>query len=437
MKRLLILGAGTAGTMAANRLHKALPDDWQITVVDNDPIHVYQPGLLFIPFGTYTRRDVTKQRKKYLAKGINSILGAIDLVEPDQNQVRLVDGTVLKYDQLVIATGTSVQPGETKHLTDDASASLVHQFYTLDGAEALAKTLSDWPGGKLLVHITEMPIKCPVAPLEFSFLADSFFRDKGIRDKVDITYVTPLTGAFTKPVASKYLGEMLSDRQINVETDFYVEHIDSRGAGSGRLVSFDERELEFDLLVTVPINMGAEYIERSGLGDELRHVPVNKHSMLSNAYNNIFAIGDASNLPTSKAGSVAHFAVELLEQNFLQHIQGQPMTHEFDGHANCFIESGGGKASLIDFNYNTEPLPGTYPFPKIGPFHLLGESRLNHQGKLGFRWAYWNLLLPGRNFFISPTMSMSGKTPASELDLEQDSAPQSPDTESEIPVPTF
>ncbi len=439
MKRLLILGAGTAGTMAANRLRKALSDEWQITVVDNDPVHIYQPGLLFVPFGNLSRKDISKPRTKFLSAGVNSLAGTIKLVDTDSNQVTLEDGTALPYDQLIIATGTSVEPQETERLSGESDASLVHEFYTMDGAEALADTLKDWDGGKLVVHITEMPIKCPVAPLEFAFLADSFFKDRGIRDRVDITYVTPLPGAFTKPVAAKYLGDMLAKRKVLVEPDFYTEHIDSTGTGTGKLVSFDERVIDFDLLVTIPINMGASYVGESGLGDELRHVPVDRHTFLATGHDNIFALGDASNIPTSKAGSVAHFAVEVFVENFVQHIAGKSMTHSFDGHANCFIETGGGKASLIDFNYETEPLPGTYPLPKAGPMSLLGETRFNHWGKLAFRWAYWNLLLPGRNILIPSAMSMMGKTPADELDLrtETDQSESDEDSDSDVPVPSF
>ena len=239
-----------------------------------------------------------------------------------------------------------------------------------------------------------------------AFLADAFFTERGLRDRVQMKYVTPLEGAFTKPVASKYLGSMLDQRHIALEADFMVESVD---AVNRRLVSFDGREVEYDLLVTVPVNMGADYIALSGLGDELNYVPVDKETLLSNAYPNIFAVGDASNIPASKAGSVAHFSIDLFVDNFVEHVHGRPMTEKFDGHANCFVETGHGKGLLIDFNYLTEPLPGKYPVPGIGPFSLLKETEVNHWGKLGFRWMYWNVLLPGRPTPLPAAMSMAGK----------------------------
>ncbi|MEA1902678.1 MAG: FAD/NAD(P)-binding oxidoreductase [Actinomycetota bacterium] len=407
MKRLLVLGAGTAGTMVVNKLRPRLPhDDWEITVVDQEATHHYQPGYLFIPFGTYTPDDVTKPKKKFIPDGVNIVMGEIEKVEPDSNLVRLVDGTELGYDYLVIASGATPRPDQTPGMDGDEWRKSVFDYYTLEGATALADKLRDWKGGRLVVHITEMPIKCPVAPLEFTFLADAFFKDKGMRDDVEILFVTPLDGAFTKPVASKLLGGMLEDRDVTVEPDFYIESVDNEKKA---LVSYDEREIPFDILVTVPLNMGADFVAASGMGNELNYVPVDSETFISDKSDNIFAIGDAADLPTSKAGSVAHFAVEIFTDNFLQHIRGEKMTHAFDGHANCFIESGNGKGLLIDFNYDTQPLPGKYPLPSFGPFSLLGESEANHFGKMMFKWVYWNALLPGRELPLAALMSMAGK----------------------------
>ena len=409
MKRLLVLGAGTAGTMVVNKLRPRLgEDEWKITIVDQEATHHYQPGYLFLPFGDYRPEEIVKPKKRFIPEGVELIMGEIDRVEADDNRVFLADGTELGYDQLVIATGATPRPDQTPGMDEEEWRKSVHEFYTLEGATALRDKLATWEGGRLVVHITEMPIKCPVAPLEFTFLADDFFKKKGMRDQVEITYVTPLDGAFTKPVASKHLGDMLTDRKVKLEPDFMIERVDNE---SKAIVSFDEREIPFDLLVTVPLNMGADFVQRSGLGDELNFVPVDQGTLLSTQYDNIFALGDASNIPASKAGSVAHFAVDIFTDNFMEHIEGRPMTEAFDGHANCFVESGNGKGMLIDFNYTTQPLTGKYPLPGVGPFSLLKETEMNHYGKLAFRWMYWNLLLPGKELPLPALMSMVGKDP--------------------------
>jgi sulfide:quinone oxidoreductase len=408
VKKLLVLGAGTAGTMIVNKLRRHLDaGEWDITVVDRDDVHPYQPGFLFLPFGILSDKQMTHSRHSFLPDGVDFVIGEVDRIDATANTVTLIDGKTLDYDYLVIASGTTPRPDQTPGMLEAEWHRSIFEFYTLEGAKALTKALETFDHGRLVVHITDMPIKCPVAPLEFTFLADAWLRKRGLRDRVEMVYVTPLPGAFTKPISSEALGSMLDGRKIALEPDFLVERIDVEKKA---LVSYDEREVPFDLLVTIPLNMGADFVARSGLGDELNYVPVDKHTQQSTSYPNIFALGDASDIPASKAGSVAHFSVEIFVENFLELIAGKPMTGSFDGHANCFIETGNHKGLLIDFNYDTEPLRGKYPLPIVGPMGLLKESWANHIGKVAFRWIYWNMLLRGRRLPIPTLMSMAGKT---------------------------
>jgi sulfide:quinone oxidoreductase len=407
MRRLVILGAGTAGTTVANKLRRRLAlDEWRITVIDRDRDHLYQPGLLFVPFRRDEATEVLRPRRSLLRNGIQLLIGEISAVDPDRKAVRLTDGGVVCYDYLVIATGTSPRPDQTPGMLGPEWHRSIHDFYTYDGAFALREALPDFTGGRLVVHVVDQPIKCPVAPLEFTFLAEAYFRGQGMRDQVEIVYVTPLDGAFTKPIAARYLGRLLDERKIAIETDFLVERID---AERKTLVSYDDREIGYDLLVTVPLNMGADFVGQSGLGDELNYVPVDKYTLRSLAHPDVFAVGDANDIPTSKAGSVAHFSSEIFVENFCQCVEGAAMTHRFDGHANCFVETGDGRGLLIDFNYDTEPLPGHFPLGRIGPLSLLRETKVNHWGKLAFRWIYWHVLLPGRRLPVPTHLSMTGK----------------------------
>ena len=409
MKTLLILGAGTGGTMVANKMvHELDSREWEIIVVDRDETHYYQPGLLFIPFGIYSSRDIQKPKRDFIPNGVKLILSGIELIEPDKNRVTLTrDKQVINYDYLVIATGTHVQPGETEGLLDGGGwRKNIFDFYTPDGAADLANYLKFWKGGRLVLNVAEMPIKCPVAPLEFLFLADWFFHEKGIRDKVEIVYATPLDGAFTKPRAAGILGGMLESKKITIEPNFNIGQVDNKNQA---IKSWDEREIPYDLLITIPTNMGAEVIGKSGMGDELNYVPIDKHTLQSNSWENVWVIGDAGNAPTSKAGSVAHFMLDVLIENMLRHMEGLEPLANFDGHANCFIESGFEQGILIDFNYDVEPLPGKYPLPGLGPFSLLKESPANHWGKMMFRWVYWNVLLKGGEMPFESQMTMAGK----------------------------
>jgi len=408
MKNLVILGAGTAGTMMANHLqHHLKKPEWAIIIVDERDEHYYQPGFLFLPFDIYTPEDIIKTIDEFIPDDVWLVKSKIDKILPKENKVLLADGTQLDYDVLIIATGAKIAPEETPGMGGEEWQKSVFDFYTFEGALALRNKLRDWTGGKLVVHITEMPIKCPVAPLEFAFLADSFFKHKNMRDKVEITYVTPLSGAFTKPKAAEALAHLLEEKNIKTESDFAIELVDNE---KKEIVDYGGHAIPFDILVTVPTNKGDDLIERSGLGDDLNYVPTDKATLRSKAYANIFVLGDASAIPASKAGSVAHFEAEILTDNILHFLKGEPLSEAFDGHANCFIETGNHRALLIDFNYTHEPVEGSFPFPAFGPLSLLKESRMNHVGKLAFRWIYWHMLLKGTHIpFVSSAMSEKGK----------------------------
>ncbi|HMD52585.1 MAG TPA: FAD/NAD(P)-binding oxidoreductase [Solirubrobacteraceae bacterium] len=393
--RILILGGGTGGTLLANRLQRIYGKAASITVIDRDDVHVYQPGLLFVPFGLADPDEIVRPRHAQLRDGIDFRLEDVQSVDIAHNMVRLAGGAQVPYDVLVIATGASLQPQETEGLTGPEWGASIHTFYSLEGACALLSALEEFEGGRLVVDVIDMPIKCPVAPLEFCFLADWRLRERGLRDRVELTFVTPLDGAFTKPFASARLEDLLGEKGIVVQTEFATGRVD---ATARRLHSWDEREIPYDLLVAIPAHGGPDYVARSaGLGDPLGFIAADRHTLQSRAAPNIFAIGDAADVPTSKAGSVTHFEGEIVAENIRRYLEGDELTGSFDGHANCFIETGFRKALLIDFDYETEPLPGRFPDPRVGPLSLMAESRLNHLAKLAFQPLYWNVLLPGHD----------------------------------------
>ncbi len=413
-RRIVILGGGTGGTLTANRLHRHFKhhragyDQVEIVVVDRDDHHMYQPGLLFVPFGLAQHSEIVRSRHAQLHDGIEFVESDIDRVDHTNDTVYLSNGRELAYDVLVVATGAQLAFDETEGLTGPGWNEKVFTFYDITGATGLETALAEFEGGKLVVNVVDMPIKCPVAPLEFCFLADWYFTERGIRDKVEITYATPLDGAFTKPVASATLSALLEEKGIHLVTEFNTGEVVC-GDDGNMLVGYDGREVPFDLAVVIPMHSGADYVGRSeGLGDELNFVPTDKATLQTLAKSNIFAIGDATNVPASKAGSVTHFEGEVLVDNIIRYVEGRELDSTFDGHANCFIETGFGKALLIDFNYETEPLTGHFPAAVGMP--LLKESRMNHLGKLMFQWVYWHALLQGRDIpGIGADMPKAGK----------------------------
>jgi sulfide:quinone oxidoreductase len=338
-------------------------------------------------------------------RNVRWIEHAVTGVDHEGKSITLAGGEELSYDVLIIATGTRTVPEALDGLTDASVwKRKAFDFYTMEGAIGLRDKLRSFSGGRVVVNFAEMPIKCPVAPMEMAFLLEAWCTEQGIRDDVELQFVTPLDGAFTKPVAAATIGSLLDSRGIEVVPDFAAQKVDGDA-----LVAWDGRRMDFDILIETPPHRGSQLFDGHALADELAFIRVDKHTLQSVVHDDVFALGDATDCPTSKAGSVAHFQGEALLDNIVRHISGRPVQPTFDGHANCFVETGHEKALLLDFNYTTQPLPGQFPMAGMGPFTLLGETRINHYGKLAFRWIYWNLLLNGRGMPVDARMLMAGK----------------------------
>jgi len=411
MKNLVILGAGTGGALTANLLsHRLDLKEWTITLIDRASLHVYQPGLLFLPFAMYgyqTQDDVVRPISAPLPRNVDLVRTDIRLIDHAKREVQ-TDRGAYPYDFLISALGCRAAPEEIEGMAEEMGTG-VHTFYTLDGALAMQKPLAGMTEGRLVIDIAEMPIKCPVAPLEFAFLADYYFRQKGIRDRIEISLVTPYTGAFTKPNANRILSKVADEKGIKVVPNFAISAVD---AAKKVIRTFDGRTVDYDLLCAIPPNLGPAVIDDSGLGDGAGYAITDPRTLKSRKAERIYLLGDNTNVATSKAGSVAHFEAETVVENLLREIDGKPPLSTFDGHANCFVETGHHKAMLLDFNYDIEPLEGSFPLPLAGPFSLLEESHMNHMGKLAFKWVYWNMLLPGHlpNVPLLPAhMSFIGK----------------------------
>ena len=412
MKKLLILGSGTGGTIIANGMRKKLrSSEWDITIIDKNLDHIYQPGLLFLPFALYGYKDesaVKKEKKKFIPSGVNFIQAEIKKINHKQKTVETSLGNQ-DYDFLVIALGCDVHPEEIEGMTN-ALGSGANMFYTLDSAMQLQKDLAKMEKGRLIMNIAELPYKCPVAPLEFVYLADYYFNLKGIRDKIEIALVTPMEGAFSKPIASKILGETMTQKNIKVIPKFTIASVDNK---KKTIASYEKHEEPYDLLVSIPPNRGSDMVDDSELGNGSGYVDVDPHTLKSKKADFIYALGDVTDVKTSKAGSVTHFMADVVMDNLMREIKGKEIKDEFDGHSNCFIESGFKKAFLIDFNYTVEPLPGKFPLPGIGPFGLLKDTKINHLGKMAFRNLYWTKLLKHKPLapfnMVSNKMTLTGK----------------------------
>ena len=407
--KVLVLGDGTGGVVVAHLLAaqaRRLAQPLQVRLIGQSPLHTYQPGLLFLPFGKpgyRTLGDIQKPNADVVGTDVDYRVERVEAIDTVAREVR-TDRDRHAYDWLVLALGSRT----VLDAVDGLSEQWGHRafgFYTPDSALRLAQALQDFRGGDIVIDVADMPIKCPVAPIEFACLLDEHLAGRGLRDRSRITLVTPLTGAFTKPICNERLTDLLRDKDIAVVPNATLASVTER-----TITCPGGHTIDHDLLVVVPPHEGAAVIDDAGLGDGLGFGLTDKHTLKARKAERVFLLGDNTNVPTSKAGSVAHFQAEVVVHNLLREIDGQPALPLADGHANCFIETGQGRAILIDFNYDIQPVPGTFPLPLVGPLSLLKATRMNHLGKLAFKPLYWHWLLPGRPFPMVPSrMSTVGK----------------------------
>jgi sulfide:quinone oxidoreductase len=406
MRKIVILGAGAGGTMVAANLRRELDEgEWEITVIDKNEQHHFQSGYLFIPFGIYSSDDVLKPKRDFIPTGVDFVVDNVTKVDTEQRKLETEKGDSYDYDWLVVSTGCRIVPEEVEGMMDVWGED-VFSFYTLEDAVALRRKMKYFDSGKVVLNIAEFPYKCPIAPIEFVFMADWFFQVNGVRDKVEIEFVTPVDNIFTKPVAAKALRAFADKKNIKVTSHFDLAKVN---ASEKTIESHKGEKVGYDLLVSIPPNFGDKAITDSGIGDPMGYMQVDPHTLKAQNADRVFVLGDATNVPTSKAGSVAHYMSYTVVENLVREIDGHEPLPSFDGHATCFLASGFEKAILLDFNYEVEPLPGKFPFPGMGPFSLLQDTFGNYWGKMMFKWVYWNLMMKGLDLPLEAQMNIAGK----------------------------
>jgi len=378
MKRILILGGGTGGALIANLLAKKLNDQQaEITVVSASSQHYYQPGWLYVPFGREDARKLSKSVRSLLNRRVELIIGSVERLDEKQQQVTLSDQSIVEYDYLVIATGSHVAPEEIPGLAEGG-----HHFYTHDAAAKLFRVLQEFEGGRVVVGVGGLPYKCPVAPLEFTFLLEDFLTEKGVRDKTEITYTFPINRAFTIESASVVAQKYLDERGIKVETMFNLEVVDPE---KRTVTSLEGTELPYDLLVMIPPHRGAKFLQGHALADEKGWIKTDRTTLRVKDTTNVWALGDTTDLPISKAGSTAHFEAPVIVEHIVAEIEGRklnPKRSEYGGHVLCFLEVGHNQATILDFDYAHPPV-------------VKDPNALMHYMKMAFNKSYFHLVPTG------------------------------------------
>jgi sulfide:quinone oxidoreductase len=384
MERILILGGGVGGTLTANLLVKKLRaridrGEVGLSVVDTTGQHVYQPGFMYIAMGGERAANLQRPERSLLDKRVTLVIGEVERIDAEHQVVTLTDGRPLGYEQLVLATGSRIVPEAIEHFDTEAQ-----HFYTAEAAARLRVALDEFNGGRIVLGIAGMPYKCPPAPLEVAFLIEAEMRQRGLRDRTTIDYCSPIGRAFTIESVSEMVTPILAEKAIELHTFFNVEAIDPERK---MVQSLEGEELPYDLLVLVPPHQGQQFLMDSGLAPAPGGwLPTDRSTLKVGDWPNIYALGDATDLPLSKAGSTAHFEAPVVTERIVAAIEGRKVDHkhgDYLGKVMCFFEIGDGKGTLLQFDYTHPPRP-----PK--------PNQLWHLGKIVFNKTYWHTVPKGR-----------------------------------------
>lgn len=382
--RVAIVGGGVGGTLIANRLTHLLHGDSRretsITVYDAEGIHTYQPGWLYVPFAQQDPSKLTRPEAQLLQQGITLLsgdAGRVQRVLPNEKRLLTADGQSHAYDYLVLATGSRNAPEDVPGFAEGAD-----HFYSEEASLRLQKKLANFTGGRIITGVASVPYRCPPAPLEFTFMLEAWLRDRGLRDKTEMHYVFPINRPFPIESVAEFVTPLLAERGVEVHTFFNVDSIDPQK----RVVSSLEGEdLDYDLLVLAPPHRGQKLIVDSGLGDRDGWIPTDRNTLRVKGYEeaNVFAVGDATDLPVSKSGSAAHYEGHIVAESIAADLQHRPIQRRYAGRVACFLETGHGQATFLWFDYEHPPKP---PKPR----------RMWHLEKAALNTFYWQLIPPAR-----------------------------------------
>jgi sulfide:quinone oxidoreductase len=384
MERIVILGGGVGGTLTANLLARRLREaislgQVDVTLVDSTGAHVYQPGFMYIAMGGEREEKLSRPERALLDAEVGLMVDTAVRVDTCARTVVMASGAALPYDHLVLATGSRIVPEEIEHFAAEAQ-----HFYSAAAALRLRRALDDFQGGRVVIGIASMPYKCPPAPLEVAFLIESELRERGLRDRSEVHFCSPIGRAFTIETVSSMATPILEEKGIELHTFFNVEGIDPERKV---VTSLEGEELAYDLLILVPPHKGQQFLIDSKLAPAPGGwLPTDRHTLRVQGQHNIWALGDATDLPLSKAGSTAHFEAPVVTEGIVAALVGREPEGKhatYQGRVMCFFEVGDGKGTLLRFDYEHPPEPGN-PNP------------MWHWGKLIFNKTYFHTVPRGR-----------------------------------------
>jgi sulfide:quinone oxidoreductase len=375
IQKIVIVGSGTGGTIIANRLRRKLKERADITIIDPSFKLIYQPGFLFTMFGKDKTENLIKDARKYLPKQVNAVEDRVTFVDTKERIVRTEKSGEFPYDYIVLASGSKLAFDSV-----DWWDNSIQHFYTPEGAEKLYEAIEEFDEGKIVVSIADLPYKCPPAPVEAAMLLDSYFKERKIRDKVEIAYTSPLGRAFSIETTNTRVEPYLEEKNIELHTFFNTDEVDTE---EKVIYSIEDDDLDYDLLIMIPPHSGQDFLTESGIAPGRGWIPTDRFTLQVKDQERMYAMGDATDIPTSKAGSTAHHEAPVITQNIFDEIEGREPSAKYDGHVQCFFVTEFGKSMFIDFDYENPP--------KASP-----TRRIWYRFKQLFKPIYFRLVVTGR-----------------------------------------
>lgn len=369
--RIVIVGGGTGGTVVANQLARRLAAEIRagkvrLTMLSASDRHMYQPGLLYVAFGQMATDQLYRDQAGLLEPSIGFHVDPVTEFHLDRKQVRTQSGKTYPYDILVIATGSRIVPEEVPGMSEGAET-----FYTEEGAIRMYRRLMEFQGGTVAM-VVSIPHKCPVAPVEAMFMLHDFFKARGIRDKVKLRYCYPVNHVHATANVARWAKPEFDKAGIEYETLFNVKEVDP----VNKVVHSEEgTECKYDLLIAIPPHRGVETVDQNNMGQG-GWIPTDRYKLTMNGHDNVYVIGDATNIPVSKTGSAAHFEGELVAENIASLIKTGMPVRQYDGRVYCFIEAGFDRATYNAFDYVNLP-------------DLKPPSKAIHWFKVAYNQMYW------------------------------------------------
>ncbi|MBI2891485.1 MAG: NAD(P)/FAD-dependent oxidoreductase [Nitrospirae bacterium] len=365
---VLILGAGVGGLVAANEVRKRLPRENRVVVVDRESSYLFAPSLLWLMTGARTPEKISRPLSRLGRKGIEVVVGEIESLDPAR-RTATVGGRLLSGDFLIVALGAELAPELVPGLTAAG-----HNFYTLPGATTLRDALASFTGGRLVILTAGQPYKCPAAPYEAAMLIEAYCRKRRIRERtqLDLYAAEPAPMGVAGPEISRAVRQMVEAKGITYHPEHQMSEVDT---ASRKLRFKNGAEVPFDLLAYVPPHRAPRVIREAGLAAEGKYVDVDRNSMATR-FDRVFAIGDVTGIPLKmgkplpKAGVFAHTQAEAVACNIALAITGKGRSASFDGHGECFIETGDGKAGYGAGNFYAEPAPDVRMRPPSWRWHV-------------------------------------------------------------------